>query len=657
MNIFGDFYNQAFSFRQSKKEQAVVASENWTASALSGSSDAIALEDPINRRYLPLYILVIGLMTGLLGWQLFNLQVVSGAHNQMLADGNRVREYTIRAPRGAIYDSTGKLLARNQANFDLTINPSLLPAKESDRTTVYQTVAKILGTNPDDVKKKAEASGLSYTQPILIAENINREQGLSFDEKEPQLGGVSVDVNPTREYLDGGNLSHFLGYIGRISAEEYAQNPDYLPTAFIGKTGLEAYYEKQLRGVDGKERVEVDASGRRVKSLAAYPAQAGNNLNLSIDGALENKMAEYLKEGIQKAGSTRGLSIALNPQNGQVLGAVNYPSYDNNLFAKGISQADYSKLLSDPDNPLFDRILSGGYPIGSTIKPFISSAALQEGVINANTTIDDKGKIEVPNVYNPSIVYEFKGYDTNGLGILNVVKAITWSSDVFYYIVGGGYQGFKGLGIDRLVSYYKKFGLGHKTGVDLSDESAGYMPTPDSKKAKTGEPWYVGDTYNMSIGQGDMRVTPLQLVVAISAVANGGTVYTPHFAKSITDNQGNLIEEIKPSIVAKDFISQQNLNLVRTGMEQVVEQGTACCLIKAEVPVKVAAKTGTAETSSEGFDGKNPRTKPHAWFVAYAPADKPQIAIVTLVENSGEGAQFAAPITRNILKWYFGGRP
>ncbi|MCC7289350.1 penicillin-binding protein 2 [bacterium] len=657
MNIFGDFYNRAISYRQSKKEQTVIASEDWAAAALSGSSDAINLEDPISRRFVPVYLFAVIVIGGLLSWQLFNLQIANGQRNQSLAEGNRVREFTIRAPRGAIYDNAGKLLARNQANFDLTINPSLLPPDETKRTEVYKTVAKILAIPVDEVKKKAEASGLYYTQPVLVAENINREQTLSFDEKGPLLQGVDVDVNPTREYLDGGSLSHFLGYIGRISAEEYKRNPDYLPTAYIGKSGLESYYEKELKGVDGKERVEVDATGRRLKSLAAYPAQPGNNLMLSIDGDLQKKMAQYLKEGVERAGSNRGVSIALNPQNGQVLGAVNYPTYDNNLFAKGISQTDYSKLLSDPNNPLFNRVLGGSYPIGSTIKPFISSAALQEGVISASTTIDDKGKIDVPNIYNPSVVYTFKGYDSKALGLVNVIRAISLSSDVFYYIVGGGFQGFKGLGIDRLVDYYKKFGLGKRTGVDLADESAGYLPTPDSKEAKTGEPWYVGDTYNMSIGQGDMRITPLQLAVALGTVANGGTVYVPHFAKSIVDNSGKVVQEIKPEVAGKGFISPENIRTVQVGMEKVVEEGTGCCLIKAEVSVKVAAKTGTAETSSEGFDGKNPRTKPHAWFIAYAPADKPQIAIVTLVENAGEGALFAAPVTRNILKWYFGGRP
>ncbi len=403
----------------------------------------------------------------------------------------------------------------------------------------------------------------------------------------------------------------------------------------------------------GKEQTEVDASGLPVRALAQVEPKPGNSLILSIDKNLEDVMSNAVKTSVQAAGAKAGAAIAVDPRNGQVLGAVNYPSYDGNLFAKGITQSQYNALLNDPSKPLFNRVSSGGYPIGSTIKPFISTAGLETGAINASTTYNDTGKIDVPNEYNPSIVYTFKGWEPGGLGPVNVVRALTWSSDIFYYIVGGGYQNAKGVGATKLAEWYKKFGFGAKTGADIGDESAGFVPTPDNKKTYSSDAWSLGDTYNISIGQGDMRATPLQLAMATAAVANGGTLYKPHFASSIKDGNGNVVRDISPEVIQSNIASAKTLSLVKQGMEGAVESGTACCSIKRDVPVKVAGKTGTAETSSQGFDGKNPTTKPHAWFTAYAPADNPKIAIVVLIENSGEGAEFAVPATNNILKWYF----
>lgn len=657
MSLFGNFKEDAFSYKTSKKEDSVQASEDWSSSILAGSNGGGQLEEPLSSVWLRYFIAVIGVAALVLSFKLFDIQVVNGQRHRLTANGNRIRQKVIRAPRGAIYDSNHTVLTRNVANFDLVVIPAQLSSKPEERTIAYQEVGKLVDQTADEAKKKAEASGLDYAQPILITDKIDRDKALSLDEKARQTIGFVVDINPSREYLDGGLLSHFLGYIGRISAEEVKSHPDYQPTDYIGKNGLEKAYERDLKGQDGSEQVEVDASGHQVRSLASADARPGNSLVLSVDSALEKKMAEFLKAEIDHAGSSRGVAIAMDPSSGQVLGAVNFPSYDNNLFAKGISQDDYQKLLNDPNKPLFNKATAGGYPVGSTIKPIVSAAALQEGVVNGSTTVVDKGKLDVPNQYNPSIVYTFKGWKPEGLGVVNVVRALTWSSDIFYYMVGGGFEQFRGLGITKLLNYYYKFGFGRKTGIDIADESAGAVPNPDSKKARTGEGWFVGDTYNLSIGQGDLRSTPLQLLVATSAIANGGTIYKPHLAKAVVSPDGEMVREIKPEATAKDIIKPEYLKIVQQGMRGAVEEGTACCKFKGEVPVAVAGKTGTAETSSEGFDGKNPRTKPHAWFTAYAPADNPKIAVVVLVENSGEGAEFAVPVARNILKWYFGGRP
>lgn len=657
MNIFGNFYNQAYSFKRSRREQQVTQSEDWSAAALSGSEQAGKLEQPIQSSRVRVFLAASFVASVILLGQLFNLQITKGQQNLVLANGNRIRQTTIHAPRGAIYDRNKQVLARNLASFDLVVNPSQLPREKSKRAEVYALVADLTKQPADEVRKKAEQSGKNFPQNVLITANLDRDTALNIEEKTRQITGFSIDINPAREYLDGGAYAHFLGYTGRISAEEWRDNPAYQPTDYIGKTGLEQAYESDLKGQDGKQQLEVDVQGRPIRELASTPAKSGNSLVLAVDNGLEQKMFQELKAGVERAGAKRGTAIAMEPSTGQILGAVNWPSYDNNLFAKGISNSEYQKLLNDPGSPLFNKAVGGRYPIGSTIKPFISLAALEEQVITASTTIEDRGLIEVKNKYNPSVVYTFRGWESKGLGVVNVLRAIEQSSDVFYYIVGGGFENFRGLGVDRLLGWYKKFGFGTKTGIDLKNESPGYLPNPTDKKAQTGEAWYVGDTYNISIGQGNLQATPLQLVTATAAVANGGTLYKPRLAKEVINNKGEVVREIKPEVALANFLNPANVALVQQGMKQVVLQGTACCRMKAEVPVAVAGKTGTAETSSAGLDGKNARTKPHAWFTAYAPADKPQIAMVVLVENSGEGAEFAAPITREVLKWYFGGRP
>ncbi len=656
MNIFGDFYSRAYSFKRSKREQLVAESEDWSAAALSGSEQAGKLEQPLGSNVVRLFLLVSVIVATVLLGQLFYLQITKGQQNLVLANGNRIRQTTIHAPRGAIYDRNKQVLARNLASFDLVVNPAQVPKDKAARNEVYSQVGALIKQSPDDIRAKAEAKGKYFPQNILILPNVDRDTALNIEEKSRQITGFSVDINPAREYLDGGAFSHFLGYTGRISAEEWQKNVGYQPTDYIGKTGLEQAYEADLRGQDGRQQLEVDVGGRQIRELASTPAKAGNSLVLAVDNGLEQKMQQELKAGVERAGASRGTIVAMDPNNGQILGAVNWPTYDNNLFAKGISQADYQKLLNDPGNPLFNKAVGGRYPIGSTIKPFISLAALEEQIITASTTVNDRGKIEVPNKFNPSIVYTFNGWNANGLGVVNVVRAIEQSSDVFYYIVGGGFENFRGLGVDKLLSWYKKFGFGSKTGIDLKNESAGYLPNPSDKKAQTGEAWYVGDTYNISIGQGNLQATPLQLVTATAAVANGGTLYKPLLAKAVVDSKGKTVRDIKPEVAAANFLDPKNVALVQQGMKQVVLQGTACCRIKSEVPVSVAGKTGTAETSSAGLDGRNARTKPHAWFTAYAPAENPQIAMVVLVENSGEGAEWAAPIAREVLKWYFNGR-
>lgn len=636
----------------SRKEQKVTDSEAWSVAILPGSGDNRSGSE-MGYGHLKWFVGVAGIVGVILICQLFNLQVVQGARNQLLADGNRIRQNVIRAPRGAIYDSRGELLARNVANFDLVVIAARLPKKAEDRQKVYDRLGKITGQTAEGIQQKVEKSGLASPLPTLVQESVPRDMALAVEEQKNELPGVDLDTNPIREYLDGGQLAHFLGYTGRVSAEDLQAQKDYRPTDFMGKVGIERAYEKDLRGEAGAEQSEVDATGRPIKILASKDPIAGNSLKLTINFGLQKAMSEALTREVTAAGSGRGAAVAMDPRNGQILAAVNYPSYDNNLFAKGIRQDVYQNLLNDPNRPLFNKVSGGTYPIGSVIKPFVSAAAFQENIINASTVIRDDGELLVPNRYDPSIVYEFSSWKPEGLGMVDVYRALAMSSDVFYYMVGGGYQSFKGLGATKLLDYYKKFGFGSKTGLDIGDETAGFLPSPESKKKNTGEDWYVGDTYNISIGQGNFMASPLQLITALSSIANGGTLYRPYLVKEVADENGKTVRSIEPQKIRSDFINSEYLGMVQKGMREVMLSGTGCCSTNREVPVTVAGKTGTAETSSEGFDGKNQRTKPHAWFEAYAPYEQPEIAIVALVENSGEGAEFALPVVRDSLKWYF----
>lgn len=642
--------------------------ESWSEAILPADAEAGVIETPTNRRPLLIIAAVILLSMGVLLAQLFRLQIVEGARNLGLADGNRLQQQITRAPRGVIYDRNNVPLVTNLASSDVTVIPSLLPKDDSQRRQLYAEVAGLIGIGADQVETAAEKNCidaavakkikpnqakvecLGSSQPKLVASNLERERYLAVDQAQNHLKGFRLEENPIREYRDEQLLSAILGYTGRVTAEDVKADRSYGQTDLIGKLGIERQYELQLRGHNGSEQTEVDATGRPIRLLGSRPADSGKNLVLTIDLELQRKLTESIKTQMSASGSRQAAGVALNAKTGEVLAAVNLPSYDNNLFAKGIGQKDYSRLINDQAQPLFNKVFGGAYPVGSIIKPLIGSAALQEGVINTSTSINDQGSLEIPNRYDPNIKYTFRSYERHAaIGVVNITRAIAMSSNVFFYTVGGGYGNIGGLGVDRLTKYYSKFGIGKKTGVDIPEETAGTLPTPEFKKRLTKENWYLGDTYNISVGQGDLRASPLQMAVATAAVANGGQVLKPHLLKEIKDSAGRTIEKKQTEVVEKDFINPANLNVIKQSMRQAVSApyGTACCQIEQQVPVAVAAKTGTAETDPNG------KRKPHAWFTAFAPYDDPQIVVVVLITNAGEGSQYAAPAVRDTLAWCF----
>lgn len=627
-----------------KKWQVAISktgdSERWLQHILPADVEAPNIE---NDRKSSTFLVVLGgvlLALTVLGGQLVNLQMFQGKSNLTQAEGNRVKERIIRAPRGIIYDSRGVALVKNIPNYDLSITPSDLPLDQSKKNGIIRKAAEIAGVKYEEIRSKITINNEHSPQPILVLKNLDKDKAILLGSKLGDLPGVHLDINPIREYLDGGLLSQVMGYVGRINEDELAKNKSYLLTDYIGKSGLEKEYESLLRGIAGKERVEVNSTGVNEKTLGTTDPIPGQNVKLSIDFELQQQLTNQLRVQMDKAKVKSAAAVAINPQNGQILAMVSLPTYDNNLFAKGISQADYSSLLNNSDKPLLSRTTSGEYPSGSTIKPFVAAAALEEGTINESTTVNSTGGIKIGD-------FTFPDWKAGGHGTTNVLKAIAESVNTFFYAIGGGYGGITGLGPDRIKAYLDKFGFDAYTNVDIGGEAKGSIPDPDWKLRVFNQPWYLGDTYHMAIGQGDVLVTPLQMANATAAIANGGTLYQPTLVATVLDGNGNVVENKSTKVVRNNFLKTSTIDIVQRGMRQTVLAGSGRALGTLAKPV--AAKTGTAQ-----FGPNN--SKSHAWFITYGPTDKPTIAMSILLEGAGGGDVYAAPVANEVYKWYFANR-
>lgn len=589
-------------------------------------------EAPAKTLWLP-YLFCLVILAVLLG-QLLKLQISQGSFNRLLAEGNRVRSREIAAPRGLIYDKNGQILASNQATYDLEIYPLDLPRDLNERKEILKRLAEIAQMAEKEIEQRVAQKGYSTYDPIVLRENIDRETALILKAKTVNLAGVVVSKRPIREYLGVDGLGGILGFVGKMTDNDLQERPDYKPFYTLGKDGLELSYESFLKGIQGVMEVEVDSRGRQQRQLSASDPLPGDNLILSLDVNLEKQLADSLKAGVKAADSAGGAAVALNPQTGQILAMVSFPTFDNNIFTEDTASEDFQKLIDDPSKPMFNRVISGTYPSGSTIKPVIAAAGLQEEVITAETTIDDPGEIKVGSWVYP---------DWKAHGLVSVRKAIAESCNVFFYALAGGYEKIRGLGILKLNDYLKKFGFGARVGVDLPGEAVGLVPDPEWKEQNKKETWYLGDTYHLGIGQGDFLVTPLQMAVAMSAIANGGELLSPQMVSKITDKDGNIIRDFQKKVISANFINDDNLQIVREGMRLAVTSGSAQQL--EDLPVAAAAKTGTAQFGDEG--------KTHGWMAAFAPYQDPQIVVITIIEAGGEGYQSAGPVVEEILRAYF----
>jgi penicillin-binding protein 2 len=586
-------------------------------------------------------------MFGALVLQLINLQVLRGQEFKERAEINALREVPLPAARGLVLDRHRQRLVENSVRFSAGIMPGDLPDRGG--ASVYKLLSRVTGVPVEEIDKKVQegVAARGEFSPVVIKEDVDHDTALTLQELSPHAPGLKVITEPSRRYLAGPLLSHVLGYVGPISPEEYAdlRNEDYLLQDFIGKSGIESAYESSLRGKPGKKLIEVDSAGRELRVISERQPIDGSNLELSIDLELQRKTAEVLNE--YAAGSDNAAAAVMDVKTGELLAMVSWPGFDSNVFSGPLSDQDLAALVDSPGKPLVNHLIADRYAPGSTFKTIVGAGALQEGVAAPWTTITSRGYITVENEFDPNVVYVYP--DWASLGPLDFYGGIAMSSNVYFYYLAGGKadEGFRGLGEDKVAEYARDFGFGEPTGVDLPGESSGLVPDAAWKEETIGEPWTLGDTYNYGIGQGYVAATPLQVLTACAAIANGGELLTPRIVKDFQDSRGNILRSTDKSVRNNVPVSAENLGTLRAAMRKSVTSGVA--KNAAIGGVEVAGKTGTAEFGPRQSNGKYAT---HGWFVGFAPYNDPQIAVVVFVQR-GSGGNDASPAAAKILDYYF----
>ncbi|MBI5288753.1 MAG: penicillin-binding protein 2 [Chloroflexi bacterium] len=599
---------------------------------------------------LKLWLLRIGILVAfaVLTGQLARLQLVRGDQYQQRAQFNQLRIEPVIPSRGLIYDRNGIPVVENVPGFSAAIVAADVPKER--QLEIVGALERMLGVPALETSLKIDAARASNDPftPLIIKDGLDRDTAFYMREQLGELPGVQVLVQSVRRYPAGEELAHILGYTGRIDSEEYAElkNSGYINSDYLGKAGVEAAYEEYLRGATGQKEIEKDAIGRELRTLGETPSRPGYDLVLSVDLDLQKKVTELTKAA---AGDNQAAVVVMDVHTGEVLSLVSLPQYDDNIFSGKTDEVRLEQYLNDPRKPLVNHALAEQYAPGSIFKQITGSAALEEGVANPSTTITSNGFINVPNQYDPSVIYTFR--DWRVLGTLDFYGGVAMSSDVYFYYLSGGYheygENFDGLGVERLARYARQFGLGRKTGIDIAGEADGVVPDPAWKEETfPGDIWVLGDTYNMGIGQGFLAVTPLQMARVVTAVANGGTLLTPRVVREVRDSQGHVIVPNEPKIEGSVGISDTNLAIVREAMRQAVQWGSANPAQSSLI--SIAGKTGTAEFGQRFADGSY---ETHGWFSGFAPADNPQIAITVFLER-GVGATHAAPLASKILEYY-----
>ena len=575
------------------------------------------------------------------------LQVMQQSHYQTLAENNRISIVPIAPSRGLILDRNGVILAHNYSAYTLEITLN----KVVDLKATIDELAKLIDIQPGDRKrfKRLLADNRKF-ESLPIRNRLTDDEVARFSAQRYRFPGVEIKARLFREYPYHEQISHLVGYIGRINEGEAAQLEEdemaanYRGSDYIGKTGIERSYEGELHGKTGFQQVEVDASGREVRVLSRTPPVSGNNLVLTIDAKLQ-EIAE------QAFGNYRGALVAIDPSNGEVLAFVSKPGYDPNLFIDGIDEQSWNELNNSPDVPLNNRALRGQYSPGSTIKPFMALAGLHYNKRAPNYTISDPGYFSLPGSR-----HRYRDWKKEGHGSVDLFKSIVVSCDTYYYGLATE------LGIDNIYSFFSEFGFGKKTGIDMEGEVSGLMPSQEWKQKRYKQRWYAGDTVSVGIGQGYNLVTPLQLAYATATLANDGIAYRPHLLKEVQNSRTSEKQALATTLESNLNLNSEHLALVKSAMVGVTQPGGTAAKAGADAPYTFAGKTGTAQVigikqGEKYIESKiQERHRDHAWFMAFAPSDQPKIALAVLVENGGHGSSTAAPIARKVLDYFLLGK-
>jgi penicillin-binding protein 2 len=588
------------------------------------------------RRILILSFVVAGIFILLL-LRLWHLQILSADDYRNMSENNRLRFVPVAASRGAILDRNGAVLVSNQPSFSLAV----VPQEVTNKDELLDRLAKLLGLDRGEMNERWEkGKGRAKYYPIILASNISRDQVEIVEENHLRLQGVEIEMKPVREYASGVLAAHLLGYIGEISEDELGAKgfEDYNPGDYLGKNGIERSWEKELHGIDGGRQLEVDARGRVLRTISESYPTVGNGVVLTIDAKLQ-KVAE------DAFGDQAGAAVAMNVNTGEVLAFVSKPGFDPALFSGKMPADTWKEYLEDKRHPLENKALTGQYPPGSTFKIITALAGLEDGKIDEKTTVNCSGSYELGDS-------TFNCWNRHGHGVTNLKKALRESCDVYFYHLG------ERLGVDRIAAMAKRFMLGAPMGIGLAHEKGGMIPTSEWKLKRFAKRWFHGETLPVAIGQGYVSMTPIQLASMIATVANEGTVYRPFLVKRIIDADGKPLKEFKPESMGATGISPEKFRLVKQGLLAVVNEpgGTGGAARLSDV--QVAGKTGSSQVVKlrDSKQATPYQYRDHALFVAFAPYEKPEIAVAVVVEHGEHGGSAAGPITGRILRAWFDGK-
>ncbi len=563
--------------------------------------------------------------------RLWYLQAIKGEYYHEQAESNRIRPVKLRPPRGIIYDRHGKPMVENVLTFDISLVPEDIP----DLDIAINKLSRIANIPPQIISKSLDdaAPARSKYEPVKIREEAPWEQVAQVEAHQDDLPGVIIEPEHRRYYPYAGLASHQLGYIGKVSQAQRKQEQTDMGL-LTGQGGLEKTLDKYLRGIAGKRMIQVNAAGRKVKDLGIEEPRPGTDIYLTIDLDVQKAAEDAL-------GSRAGAVVAMDPRSGEIIALASHPAYDPNLFPRGIAPQEWTRLMNDPSHPLYNRAIQSVYPPGSIFKIIVSLAGLESGVIDPTEKVVCRGAIR-------SGRHSFRCWKKGGHGAVSFHQGLVESCDVYFYTMG------ERIGFDRIAEVARRLGLGSLTGIPLPDEKPGLVPTADWKKKRKSEPWYVGDTYINSIGQGFLQVSPIQACQMISAVANGGILHRPVLLKQTRNRETGVVKTFSAEQKTAITLDANALDEVRSALAGVVAEPGGTAHAAGTRLTTVAGKTGTAQVIAQKVPGRKltETTQDHAWFVAYAPVNAPTIAVAVLVENGGHGGAAAAPVARKVIEEY-----